>query len=84
MNRKLLNTSWVLAVLLASALVLAGCSTTNCTPVDVTNTMASQITNMKMHELVPGETVQTLYLARTGSLVFVRRGGLKNRLHAAL
>jgi hypothetical protein len=84
MKRKLFNMAWTLAAPLAFVLVLAGCSTTNYTPVDVTNTMAAQITNMEMHELEPGETVQTLYLERTGSLVLdlnKYEGGVWYRTH---
>jgi hypothetical protein len=52
---------------MAITIGLAGC-TTMYQPVDVTNTMAAQINNMEMHEIESGETVQTLYVDRTGSL----------------
>jgi len=36
-------------------------------PVDVTNTQAAQINNVKFHEVIPGEKVKTMYIKRTGS-----------------
>jgi PBP1b-binding outer membrane lipoprotein LpoB len=57
----------MLATMLALGLVLAGCVSYQ--PVDVTNTMAAQINNMKFHELEPGEMVETMYVDRTGSLI---------------
>jgi hypothetical protein len=42
---------------------------TSLQPVDVTNTMAVQIASIQLHDLEPGEKVQTIYLARTGSVV---------------
>jgi PBP1b-binding outer membrane lipoprotein LpoB len=66
MKRKLFGIVGVLAVLLALGLILAGCASYQ--PVDVTNTMAAQINNMKFHEVQPGEKVNTMYIDRTGSL----------------
>ncbi|MDR1230550.1 MAG: hypothetical protein LBK61_04010 [Spirochaetaceae bacterium] len=67
----------------AIAIGMAGCSTTY-QPVDVTNTMAAQINNMKLHDLEPGETVQNLYVDRTGSLtadLSKYEGGVWYRAH---
>jgi hypothetical protein len=57
----------IIAVGAVIGFILAGCATY--TPVDVTNTMAAQINNMKFRELKPGEFVNQLYVDRTGSLI---------------
>jgi len=38
-------------------------------PVDVTNTQAAQINQVKFHEVQPGEKVKTMYINRKGSFI---------------
>jgi hypothetical protein len=57
----------IIAIGAVTAIGMTGCTTTY-NPVDVTNTMAAQINNMELHGIEAGETVQTLYIDRTGSL----------------
>jgi hypothetical protein len=66
------------------ALVLSSVSCVSYKPIDVTNTMAAQITSLKLHNVAVGEEVKTLYVDRTGSLVKdlnELEGGSWYRLH---
>ena len=38
-------------------------------PVDVTNTQAAQINQVKFHVVLPGEKVKTMYIKRKGSFI---------------
>jgi hypothetical protein len=63
-------------------LALVGCTTYQ--PVDVTNTMAAQINNIKFHKLEPGEPVKTRFISRTASIVAdlnAIEGGVWYRTH---
>jgi hypothetical protein len=55
--------------MLALALTFGLVSCTTYHPVDITNTMAAQVTSMKFYTPKAGEEVKTLYVDRSGSLV---------------
>ncbi|MDR3275940.1 MAG: hypothetical protein LBT11_01815 [Treponema sp.] len=54
-------------IAIGAVMTLASCATFQ--PIDVTNTMAAQITSIKFYTPASGEEVKTLFVDRTGSFL---------------
>jgi hypothetical protein len=69
-ERPLVSLFKVIVIGAVMTLGLAGCATTyKYDPVDVTNTMAAQLSSIEFYTPGVGEEVKTLYVDRTGSFI---------------